>query len=283
MPATPPYAASMRRAGPGLLLALVACGRNPAFDAAAASSPDPGVSTGLASTTAPLAPTTGPALPGSTGDATTTGSTGAVLDPTTTDASTSAASTTDASTGFPEPTMEEHLQSYQTENCKNPLWCLDEGQPSPARASAQLCFAPATAPPYLLDRIGWVIAANFGDLTADSYLEVYTGTAAGPDQKLWELPLGPGEVSAVPHAYVFGDDPIVIPTPIFCVGLVAGSNDPGGSAVGLGVDPTQPLPGRSYLDFAPGAACETDGWADLTTYVPGPNGVWCLDATIRGN
>ena len=109
--------------------------------------------------------------------------------------------TTDASTGFPEPTMEEHLQSYQTENCKNPLWCLDEGQPSPARASAQLCFAPATAPPYLLDRIGWVIAANFGDLTADSYLEVYTGTAAGPDQKLWELPLGPGEVSAVPAEY----------------------------------------------------------------------------------
>lgn len=275
--------------GPGLLAALLACGRNPAFDE---YTPDPTAAVTSTGQSTTIPPDQATSTTTASGSSTTTGG---LVDPTTDTGATTSGSTTtsdasttgDATTGFVEPEIPEKLQFYDTKNCGTPLWCHQPDQPpsmgKPQRTASQLCFRPNTAPPYLLDRIGWVVAQTFGDLEMGTALEVYSGNETGPDQKLWELALGAGGVTVQPHAYVFGDDPLVIPTPIFCVGLVGGYSGDGGAGLGVGVDPFQQADNRSYINFTGGGSCDLPGWTDVHVLKPDPTGTWCIDVDIRGN
>jgi hypothetical protein len=286
---TYPRPVARSRIGPGLLALHLACGRNPAFDDL---SPDP--TAAVTSTGEPPAtpddPTTGAPV-----TSTSSATTGGLVDPTTdtsattgtTTGTTGAMTTTDVTTGFIEPEIPEKLQFYETQNCGTPLWCHEPDQPpsagKPQRTASQLCFRPDTDPPYLLDRIGWVVAQTLGDLENGTFLEVYSGNELGPDQKLWELALGAGGVTVEPHAFVFKDDPLVILTPIFCVGLVGGYTGDGGAGLGLGVDPFQQAADRSYINFSGGGSCDMPGWIDVDVLKPEPTGTWCIDVELRGN
>lgn len=285
------YPAPVLRPVHGLCLVVpLACGDNPAFDPPSPTSEPVGAST----TSPPIDPTTSPVDPSTDTSTATT----RPVDPTTTtavDASTSTStdstSTSSETTGgpepMPEPTQPEKLQFYKPENCKTPLWCHHPNDPpaqgTPQRTAAQLCFRPTSAPPYLLDRIGWVVAATLGDLNQGTFLEVYTGTENGPDQLLYQRPLGANAVDPIqPHATVFNDDPIVIPTPIFCVGLVGGYSDGAGAGLGIAVDETVIVSDSSFLAWNSGGPCDEPGWLDVADYEPNPTGTWCLDADIRG-
>ena len=162
-----------------------------------------------------------------------------------------------------------------------PLWCyiLDQGVfvGSPARTESQACFTPTTQPPYALTRVGYVVAAAFGDPAAS--LRIHERTGMGPGKLLAEEPLGAGGQTVGPQALVF-DPPIVIDAPAFCLGLSGG--DPGNPGAGLGVAVVTMVlpPQQSYIKVDGGGGCDFSNWQDVSVLKPNPSGAWCIDADV---
>lgn len=270
-----------------LLLALAGCTRpNAAFDEpgpADATATLTGSTTALPTTTAASAGTSTGALDGdadaSAGDLTTT----AAVDASTAgDASTTGDGSTttgdDTSTGPAEP---EHLQLYDPGRCAEPLWCYKpmEGVFSGvgARTSAQACFTPIASPPFAVTRVGYIIAASFGNV--GGVLEIYSDDGDGPADPIVTTALQPDAVTPGAHAVVY-PDPIVVQTPRFCIGLTGGRPMPP-AGLGVAVDPEALVADQSFLRMqGPPPGCVHPDWVDLTEVQSNPSGAWCIDVDV---
>ncbi len=287
-----------RFVGPCLLVLLLACTReNPGFDEPTASSTSAtaAASTGEPTTTG-SGTTSDPVTQGSSDTGGTVGLTDsgtdttealASTDPTTGAPDTSTTSTTSgsesSSTGEPEPPPPEHLQLYDPGRCGQPLWCHAQGDVnngSPARTSSQACFTPKMSPPYRVVRVGYRIAARFGDLSSDSKMQIFERTAQGPGALVKELAIGDPDLGVGPHAVVF--DGVEIDSPGFCVGLVGGRPVPG-AGLGVAVDTEVLGPGQAYIRAEGSAGCAIPQWKDVDSFDPPttPDGAWCLDADVE--
>lgn len=275
-----------------LLLALAGCTRpNAAFDEpgpADATTTLAGSTTNLPTTTAAPAGTSTGALDGdadaSAGDLTTTAavdaSTAADASTTAVDPTTGGGTTTtgdDASTGPAEP---EHLQLYDPGRCEEPLWCYKtmEGVFSGvgARTSSQACFTPGMSPPFGVTRVGYIIAASFGNV--GGVLEIYGDDGDGPGDPIATTALQPDAVTPGAHAIVY-PDPILVQTPRFCVGLTGGRPMPS-AGLGVAVDPEALVADQSFLRMQGPPGCSHPDWVDLTAVPSTPSGAWCIDVDV---
>ena len=263
-----------------LIAPLSACFyANPAFDAdsqaegsASATSTTSTTSTTTATTTtATVGPTTGSTSAG-TGGVSATGTTS-------TGAGTSASTGVDATTGTPpEP---ERLQHHIPGNCALPLWCYflpDVWSGSPARVGSQACFQPATPPPYELTRVGYQVAASFGDLS-DTRLQVHEGIDGAVGVLLHDLPVDPAMLGPGVHDFI-PEPPLKISSPRFCVGLHGGHKDPPQGGLGLAADELSLVPGQAFYKAQDNGGCQVPDWKDVTSFNPTPKGTWCIDADV---
>lgn len=277
---------------PGLsvLVLLLGCTKpNPAFGEDGADT-STSTSTSVATTT-----TTGPITTGSSGSLTdtgvsasgsdassgpgpTTGSTGLA----TTDVDPGTSTSTTGSTTEPvDPPPPEHLQLYVAQNCTQPLWCYNLNKDVfaglAARTGSQACFTPAMQPPYRLTRVGYVIAAEFGEPAAS--LQIYERTDTGPGKLLSDLPLAAGGEEPGAHAILF-EEPLVIDVAGFCLGLTGGDKGDPAAGLGVAVDTTVLPPQQSYLRIDGKDGCDLPEWNDIATLEPTPSGAWCIDADV---
>lgn len=282
----------LRLATPTLLVGLAACGINPAFEEPRATSTDPG-------TTAPL-PTTAPdpGLTSAADDPTDTGggltealtsgpplTTTATSPPddtttSTTTGDTSSTSSDDATTDAPPES--EHLQRYNPDNCDEPLWCYANGNIYDGlgvRVGSQECFTPAVPRPYRLTRLDYVVAGSIGEMTGHAKLEIHIPDGDGPDELLTSIPLENVDLLLGTREYVF-DAPVEIDADTFCVGFVAGRNNPK-TALGLAVDTSALLEGHSYIRVNGDGGCDHPDWTDISELQPNPTGGWCIAADVE--
>lgn len=261
-----------RRAAPLLALAAACTWPNPDFDTGAGGS---GSLTGGSPTTGDPPTASGSAATEASGGL--SASSGLTTSPGPDPSTSSTAADSTGSSGAVEQ-LPEHLQLYIPENCDEPLWCYNtqqgvfSGLPRLVRSS--VCFVPTMPPPYRVTRVGYIIAATFGDLSGDTRLEVHALADGGPGNLLYDQLLDPAAL--VPgYDEVSLTTPPTIEKPGFCVGLSGGRSSPG-AGLGVAVDPSGPALMEAY--YAGG--CNGLPWTDILELKPNPTGRWCIDADV---
>lgn len=275
------YAAEVPRIV-SLLLVLVACGVNPAFD-------EPG-----ATTTPTPAPTTTAVIDPITTTSTTTldpsttesivSADGTTLVPTTTtntDPTTTGSTSDAATTGEPEPEP-EHLQPFDPDGCEQPLWCISNNNidaPVSTRLRAAACFELADEGAHRLTKVDYKIARIHGT-PMDPALEIrrFDADDPTPGMPIVQFPLNQDEIQPGWHARTF-DTPIDLQDDGFCVVLLAGGPD---SQLGVAVDPGHLGDDSSFIRSDGPACTSVAQWADIHDLQPEPTpkGGWCIAADV---
>ncbi|HEY0137757.1 MAG TPA: hypothetical protein VGB85_26915, partial [Nannocystis sp.] len=236
---------------------------NPNFDvdsggATSTSGPQGSTSESSGTPTTSAASTTGATTTGGVGgdDSSTSGA------PSTT---TGADTTTDATTGAPQP-MTAELRHYTDEDqCDFPFWCvmgMDVNNPSTGENRNVECFDAPFPPPFTVDRVGFVVFASKGGPGAKLEFHTYDEGAQKPTAEPFHA-VDIGVVDGKGRRDFMLDPPVVVDAQRFCINVHSGEKF--GPQLGLALDHVPAPAGQTFVGIDGPNGCEVPAFTDLVT------------------
>lgn len=215
---------------------------------------------------------------GSTGDGATTGATTGTITDATTTANTD--TSTDASTGAPQPVSAELRHYPDLAQCDFPYWCVlggDVHNPSSAENWDVECFDAPFAPPFVVERVGFVVFGRKDGPQAALEFHAYDDGAQAPVKDPFHaVPLG--VIDSDGHLDFPLDPPVVVEVQRFCISVRSGAQF--GPQLGLALDDVPAPAGQSFVGLQGPQGCDIPPLADITKVASSSKTQWCIDATI---
>ena len=226
---------------------------------------------------------------GDTTIATTTGGLGD--DSTSTTSSTTGASltttgddtTTDATTG-PPPPMTAELRHYPEQSqCDFPFWCVVNGDinnPSTGENRNVECFDAPFAPPFTVDRVGFVVFGSKNGPKAKLEFHGYDDGAQKPVGDPFAT-VDIGVVEGKGYREFPLDPPVVVEAQRFCINVHSGEQ--AGPQLGLALDQVPAPAGQTFVGINGPGMCQVPAVTDIINLNNSKKTQWCIDATISKN
>jgi len=177
----------------------------------------------------------------------------------------------------------EFLQQQPGKTCDKPLWCYTDDLFNPVGGPIwiQECFTADMAPPFVLTRIEYQLAARDAELGPFQFeLRAFDVPSQSPGEILYSQEVNPDSEAIVGTNQILMDIPPTLESQHFCVGFST-ELPKLKSALGVAIATESNLAASSYFRFEGDGRCSVPDWADIIAFKPNPTGNWCLSAEIR--